>query len=119
ERVHPDSRHRSPCGRLRDLLGHDQHLHGSEALQPCPAGLLRVRDRADTAADRWWPLPGQVLHHSDALHRLRHRDHLPVPLRGRLRQPRLVRPDRDGPVHRHRGHRLCLCVAAGRSGMGL
>ena len=34
------------------------------------------------------PLPGQVLPHRDALHRLRHRDHLPLPVRRRLRPAR-------------------------------
>ena len=32
------------------------------------------------AAGRRRPLPGEVLHHRDALHRLRHRDHLPLPV---------------------------------------
>ena len=32
-----------------------------------------------------------LLHHRDAVHRLRHRDHVPLPVRGRLRRARLVR----------------------------
>ena len=34
------------------------------------------------------PVPGQVLPDRDALHRLRHRDHLPLPVGGRLRPAR-------------------------------
>ena len=34
------------------------------------------------------PVPGQVLPDRDAVHRVRHRDHLPVPVGGRLRQAR-------------------------------
>ena len=61
----------------------DERARRAEALQPGEARLLRVRHRADAAAGRRRPLPGQVLHRRDALHRLRHRDRLPLPV-GRL-----------------------------------
>ena len=31
-------------------------------------------------------LPGQLLHRGDAVHHVRHRDHLPLPVRGRPRR---------------------------------
>ena len=49
-------------------------LRRAAPLQPRQARLLRVRHRADAAAGRRQPVPGQVLPDRDALHRLRHRD---------------------------------------------
>ena len=59
---------------------------GLEAARPaqpdaCQVGALRVRHRAEPGAAR--ALPGALLPGRDDLHRLRHRDHLPVPVRGR------------------------------------
>ena len=67
------------------LLGDRRAVHRAAALQPGEARRLRVRHRADAAAAQRRPVPGQVLPDRDALHRLRHRDHLPLPV-GR-RQP--------------------------------
>ena len=41
---------------------------------------LRMRDRADPQPVGGGRVPGEVLHHRDALHRVRHRDHLPLPV---------------------------------------
>ena len=49
-------------------------------LQPGQARRLRVRHRAGPPAARRRPVPGQVLPDRDAVHRLRHRDHLPLPV---------------------------------------
>jgi geranylgeranyl reductase family protein len=76
-------------------------------IQPTPAGR------------RWRPRPGQVLPHGDALHHLRHRVDLPLPLRGRLRPARPLRPGRNGPLHPHRLRRLRLRVEARRARVGL
>ena len=43
-----------------------------------------------------WPLPGEVLPDRDVVHRLRHRDRLPLPVGGRQRRARRLRPGRDG-----------------------
>ena len=71
---------------LRGLLGDHERAGRAQALQPGQARLLRVRHRADAAAGRRRPLPGEVLHHRDAVHRLRHRDHLPLPVGRALRR---------------------------------
>jgi hypothetical protein len=55
-------------------------------LQPGQARGLRVRHRADAAAARRRPVPGEVLPDRDAVHRLRHRDRLPLPVGRRLRR---------------------------------
>src|SRR6185312_5864074 len=51
------------------------------------------------------------------------RDHLPVPVGGHLQpvagQPRGLRLRRDDPVHRHRLHRVRLCLASRRTRLGL
>src|SRR4051812_5288964 len=78
-----------------------------------------MRYRAHTAAARPAPLPGEVLLDRDAVHRLRHRDHLSVPVRRREQGTRPVRACRDHPVHRHRVRRLRLCLASRRIGLGL
>ncbi|CAA9335467.1 MAG: NADH ubiquinone oxidoreductase chain A, partial [uncultured Nocardioidaceae bacterium] len=117
--LHPRDRTRGARLRVRDLLGLHQLLHRSPALQPGEAGLLRVRDRADAAARRRRPVPGQVLHHGDAVHRLRHRDHLPLPVGPGVRLHGALRADRDGALHRHCLRRLRVRVAAGRPGLGL
>ena len=57
-------------------------LHRSAPLQPRQARRLRVRHRAvAAAARRRRPDPGRVLPHGDAVHPLRHRDGLPLPVR--------------------------------------
>ena len=75
-------------------------LTGPEALQPGQARRVRVRHRADAAAGRRRPVPGEVLPDRDALHRLRHRDRLPLPVGRRVRPARGLRARRDGAVHR-------------------
>ena len=69
-------------GALRAVLGRRSRRSSAHAVQPGQARRLRVRHRADPAAGRRRPVPGQVLPDRDALHRLRHRDHLPVPVGG-------------------------------------
>ena len=61
-------------------------LRRSPALQQGQARGVRVRHRAQPAAGRRRPVPGQVLPDGDALHRLRHRDHLPLPVGGVVRR---------------------------------
>src|SRR5699024_347179 len=62
---------------------------------------------------------GRVLHHGDAVHPVRHRDGLPLPVRRLLRSARPVRARGDRPVHRDRGFRLRLRLAARRAGLEL
>src|SRR5699024_3825002 len=62
---------------------------------------------------------GAIFHHRDAVHRLRYRDYLLVPLRGGIRSAGLVWSHRDGLVRGDGLHRVRLCVASRRSGMGL
>ena len=69
-------------------------------------------------AGRFGPVPGEVLSDGDAVHHLRHRDRLPLPVGGALRRARLLRPRRDGAVHLQRLGRLRLRVAPGRAGVG-
>src|SRR5829696_3505564 len=67
---------------------------------------IRVRglDRPSRAA----AVHGQLLPHGDALHRLRHRDRLPLPRRGRAERGRNVRARRVRLLHRDPGRRLRL-----------
>src|SRR6201746_1586275 len=113
----PGTRH--PRRWLRDLLGPDECPDRAEALQPRKARLLRVRHRAHSAARRWRPVPGPLLHHRDDVHRLRHRDRVPLPDRGGLRPAAALRTGRDDLVHRPRLRRLRVRVATWRSRMGL
>ena len=53
---------------------------GPAPVQPGQARRLRVRDRAGRPAAHRRPVPGQVLPDRDALHHLRHRDRLPLPV---------------------------------------
>ena len=84
--LHAGPRTGGPRRGLRHLLGDHVVRHRTQALQPRQARLLRVRHRADPAAGRRRPVPGEVLHHRDDVHRLRHRDRLPLPVGGRLRR---------------------------------
>src|SRR5262249_56985217 len=77
-----------------------------------------MRHRTDPPAGRG-SVPGEVLPHRDAVHRLRYRDHLPVPLGGHVRPSRTVRPRGNGHVRRNRACRVRLRMAPRRSGMGL
>ena len=54
------------------------------------------------------PRPGEVLHDGDALHHLRHRVGLPLPVRGRLRPARALRAGGDGAL---RGRRVFIAYA--------
>src|SRR5215469_10957622 len=80
---------------------------------------LRVRHRANSFAARRWQDPGQVLPDRDAVHRLRHRDRLPLSVGGELQPARHLRPDRDGRLRTYRADRLRLRLASRRPGMGL
>ena len=71
-------RRAQPCWR-RKLLGPPQP-HRRQV------GALRVRHRPEPRAAR--ALPGALLPGRDDLHRLRHRDHLPVPVRHRVPRAR-------------------------------
>ena len=88
-RTYPSSGSSRSPRRSRSFSVGDRAARRAEALQPGQARGLRVRDRAVAAADRRRPVPGQVLPDRDALHRLRHRDHLPVPVGGLVRRARL------------------------------
>ena len=79
ELVRSDPGARRPGRRLRDLLARAGGLYWPEALEPRETGRLRVRDRADPAAERQ-PVPGEVLPDGDAVHPLRHRDRVPLPV---------------------------------------
>ncbi|CAA9339076.1 MAG: NADH ubiquinone oxidoreductase chain A, partial [uncultured Friedmanniella sp.] len=118
----PLSRDRDPAGPGGRLRGTD-HCHEPAgrpgSLQPGQVRLLRVRHRTHPPAGRRWPVPGEVLHHRDAVHRLRHRDRLPLPVGGLVRPDGDVRAGRDGAVHRHRVRRLHLRAAPWGPGMGL
>ena len=90
----------------------------SRALQPkrpTQAKLqpLRVRHRPHPHAEGR-AVPGQVLCGGHALHRVRHRDHLPVPLGGDVPPARVVRAGGDGHLHRAGLRGLRLRVAARR-----
>src|SRR6201999_105289 len=120
EGIYTDFGARRARARLRRVLGRYGDLgRGSEALEQGQDGGLRVRHRADPDPARRWQDPGQVLPDRDALHRLRHRDRLPLPLGGDLRQARHVPPGRNGRLRRHRARRVRLCMAPRRPGMGL
>src|SRR6266480_3182618 len=104
---------------FRGLLARHGRGRGPQAVEPGQAAGLRERDRADPATARRRPFPGQVLRDGDAVHPLRHRDHLPLPVGGHLHQPRRVRAGRDGAVHRNGAGRVRLRVAARRAELGL
>ena len=96
-------------------------LTASSTLRPQPpepreALRVRVRQRPDPAARRRAVL-GEVLRRRDAVHHLRHRDDLPLPVGGRVPRARAVRPGGDGGVHRARVRRLRLHLAQGRVGL--
>ena len=57
------------------------------------AGAVRVRHRAEPRAAG--ALPGQLLRRRDAVHHVRHRDHLPLPVRGLARRAGDLRVRRD------------------------
>ncbi|CAA9274640.1 MAG: NADH ubiquinone oxidoreductase chain A, partial [uncultured Actinomycetospora sp.] len=118
--LRPAHRHVRARGRVRPVLRHGRAVHRAAPVQPREARLLRVRHRADAAARRGRrPHPGGLLPHRDALHPLRHRDGLPLPVRREHRCARVVRPRRDRAVRRHRRLRLRLRVAPRRAGLEL
>src|SRR6201986_2482002 len=120
EGIYTDFGARRARARLRRVLGRYGDLgRGSEALEQGQDGSLRVRHRADPDPARRWQDPGQVLPDRDAVHRLRHRDRLPLPLGGDLRPARHVRPGRDGRLCYHGARRVRLRMAARRAGVGL
>src|SRR6266487_4043335 len=96
-RAHPD-----PGGAGRSLRRAFPGGLGAAPAQAAIAGQvlsLRMWDRAGAAAEDG-ALPGEVLRGGDAVHHLRHRDHLPVPLGGGLPVTGTVRPPGDDGVHR-------------------
>src|SRR5215469_5497857 len=119
EAVRSDLRAGRAGPRLRRLLGHLRRHRRAEAVEPGQAGKLRVRHRADAAPAGRGQDPGQVLPDRDVVHRVRHRDHLPVSLGGHLQQARRLRPGRDGDLRDHGAGRLRVRLAARRPGMGL
>src|SRR5689334_19853781 len=78
-----------------------------------------MRHRADAPARGRGALPAEVHGHRDAVHRVRHRDHLPLSVGCRVRPARDVRTGRDAAVHRHRARGLRVRVAPQGSGLGL
>ena len=56
-------------------------------VQPRQARGVRMRHRTRTATARCRAVPDQVLSDRDVVHRLRHRDRLPLPLGRHLRHP--------------------------------
>src|ERR1700722_15054546 len=123
-RIHGDAVHTDPRALrarhgLRRVLSRDGLHRGPQALEQGQARRVRVRHRADSDPARRWQGPGQVLPDRDAVHRLRHRDRLPLPLGGDLRQARHVRPCRDGHLRDHRARRVRLRLAPRRTGLGL
>src|SRR6201994_1335131 len=108
-----------PGDGVRDLLGGHRHPDRPEAVEPGQTAGLRERHRANPAATGWRPVPGQVLPDRDAVHPVRHRDRLPVPVGGHLQQARGLRPRRDGHVRRHGADRVRLHLASRRPGVGL
>ena len=77
---------------------------------------LRVRHRARPRAAR--ALPGALLPDRDDLHRLRHRDHLPLPLGGHLPGPRCLRARRDAALHGGRARVVRLPAEQRRPRLG-
>ena len=72
-------------------LGRDRACDRPEALQPGQARGLRVRHRADARpiaglSRRPASVPGEVLPDRDVVHRLRHRDRVPLSVGGGLRR---------------------------------
>src|SRR6476619_2479440 len=63
--------------------------------------------------------PDPVLPDGDAVHRVRHRDRLPLPVGGCVRQPWTVRAGGDAAVYARGVRGLRVRLAAGRPGMGL
>src|SRR5215469_16498396 len=119
EAVRSDLRAGRAGPRLRRLLGHLRRHRRAEAVEPGQAGKLRVRHRADAAPAGRGQDPGQGLPDRDVVHRVRHRDHLPVSLGGHLQQARRLRPGRDGDLRDHGAGRLRVRLAARRPGVGL
>src|SRR5262249_23603936 len=77
----------------------------------CAGGAVRV-GRVHRAAEAT-ALHDQLLPDGDALHRLRHRDRLPLSAGRAVERARLVRVSRAAVLHRHPGDRVCLHLAKG------
>src|SRR5258708_15163882 len=65
------------------------------------------------------PHVGALLPHRDALHHLRRRGRLLLSVGGPAAPAQVVRPDRDGRLHRHPARRPRAHLAQGRPRMGL
>src|SRR5690606_35452019 len=106
--------------RFRGLLRDDRAAGGPEAVQQAEAAAVRVRDRTVAAArGRGRPRAGEVLPDRDAVHPVRHRDGVPLPVRRGRGRGRHVRVHRGADLHRRDHHPVRLRVGEGRSGMGL
>src|SRR3954447_22172433 len=119
ELLRPDPVHAGARLRVRRAVGLHLPRGRAEALQPRQARGLRVRHPADPAGRRWRTRPDQVLPDGDAVHHLRHRVGLPLPVRGGLQQAGPLRTGRDGPVHPHGVRRLRVRLAPRRPRVGL
>ena len=87
--VPPD---RAPAGaRHRVRRAQLRRLAAARAAPPVrrQGGAVRVRHRAQPRATR--ALPGQLLRGGDVVHHVRHRDRVPLPVRGRARDARRLR----------------------------
>src|SRR5205085_2485497 len=98
---------RKQRGRLDAFL----KLHFSSIVPQHPEVRVRRLHRAAAPA----ALHDQLLLDGDALHRLRHRDRLPVSARGHPALPRLVRIHRVPVLRRHPRRRVRVRVAEGRA----
>src|SRR5205823_12100234 len=63
--------------------------------------------------------PGALLHLRPAVRDVRRRSCLHLPVGGAARDPRGLRPARDGGVHRHSRPGPCLCMAEAGVAVGL
>ena len=76
-----------PRRRLRRLLGRDRRASsGPKRYNRAKLDAYECGIEPTPQADRRRPVPGQVLPDRDAVHRLRHRDRLPLPVGRRVQQ---------------------------------
>ena len=110
-------RHGGAGGRLRGRLDGRVAPAAPQPPEPREALRVRVRQRPGPPAARR-EVQREVLRRRDALHHLRHRDDLPVPLGRDVPPARAVRARGDGGVHRARVRGLRLHLAQGRARLG-
>src|SRR5699024_4006009 len=106
--------------RVRGVLGGTGAVARSPSLQQGEERRLRVRYRTlATASGGRRSNAGRLLHHGDVVHPVRHRNGLPLPVRRVGGRTGAVRTGGNRPVHRDRGLRLRLRLAARRAGLEL